>query len=483
MVVQQEILRLKTLGIRQRKVAKILGISRDSVKKYWNGIVDETPNVGPPSWVLSLDWEHIKKEIERSVPRKILYQELQQLHALPAYSNFCRYIKIKFSNENSPKITIRIVRQPGDSLEVDYAGDTVPILNPSTGEIIEAQLFVAAMSYSSYFYAEFTLTQQQEDFIGSHNRMFYYFGGVPKYLIPDNCKTAVTKSERYDPVINHTYQDMCVHYNVAVDPADPASPKHKPNVERTVGILQQDFLQRIRNKTYTSLGELNRDLHDYLRGKQQEIIKERGKSRAQLFEEEKLFLRPLPAFPYEIFYFKKANVHPDCHIQHNKNFFSVPYIHVGKEVCVRYNQNMIYIYVNTECVAMHSTPKTQGHYYTNEKHYPEKQIVDLHMNILALKSEAERYGPNLAQLVDRLFREEQFPLKKLRKVQGILELAKKFEKVAMEEAAETALIHNRLQYYFIKKCAENYRPPKSMNIYKAPARQLELICITGGNHE
>jgi transposase len=478
MAIQNEIFRLKALGRSRRETSQILGIDKETVGKYWNGPVAESPP-GTPTWVAGLNWEHIKTEIENGTSKKILYEELREDHGLPAYSNFCRYFAIKIGTR-VPEVTIKIQRIPGQSVEVDYSGDGWEIINPATNEVIQVELFVGAMSYSGHFYAEFTFSQKLEDFISSHSRMFSYFGGVCKYVIPDNCKTAVVKSEKYDPELNKTYHDMCVHYGIAIDPADPKSPRHKPNVERAVGILQQDFFPRIRNKTYTSLRDLNNDLWAYMRKKQDEIIRERGKSRKELFEQERPVLKELPKFPYEIFFFKKAKVHPDCHIQHSKNFYSVPYVHVGKDVMVRYNQSMVYVYINTECVAVHATSKGHGHYSTNDNHYPEKKIVDLHMNILGLKSEATSIGSNMELLIERIFKEAKFPLKNLRKAQGVIELAKKFEKEAIESAAESALLYNKLFYSYIKQCAENYRPPSDDVTFKTPIRQLELICLQGG---
>src|SRR5690606_4045509 len=126
----------------------------------------------------------------------------------------------------------------------------------------------------------FTFSQKLEDFIHCHVNMFRYFGGVPKYVVPDNCKTAVKLTDRYDPSINQSYQDMCRYYGMAVDPADPYKPRHKPNVEKSVHILQQDFLPRIRSVTFTTLKDLNNELRTWLAKKRLELMKDRGQSRA-----------------------------------------------------------------------------------------------------------------------------------------------------------------------------------------------------------
>jgi transposase len=482
MVIQEEIKRLKELGHSQRKVTKLLGIHRSTVRKYWDSPAPLPPNVEPP-WVNQLDWNHLASEIENKTTMKILHEELSQAHDLPTYSSFCRILAKKIENKSGPQITLRIPRIPGESVETDYSGESISILCPSTGEIKSTELFVGTMSCSSKIYAEFSESQRLEDWIGSHNRMFKYFGGVPKFEICDNLKSGVTETDKYDPEINRTFNDMARHYGLAIDPADRYSPKHKPNVEKSVDILQRDFFPRVRNRTFTSLHELNKSLWEYLEIKNSEEMKERGGSRDFFFEEEKKFLKPLPENPYEIFYWKKAKVHPDCHFQLKYNFYSVPHIFVGKEIDLKFNSKMVYASFQGEQIYCHKIPPGKSHFVTNEKHYPEKKIVDLQINIQALYKKAEGIGVNTHLLTKRLFDMPKFPLKNLRKVQAVINLSAIFSKEAMEYASESALELNKYTYNFIKSCAKNFRPKKENRIYQAPYRQLELICLQGVNNE
>ena len=249
--IQKEIQRLKAQGRSKSKVAKLLGLNRETVRKYWNDVEFNHVSQAPP-WALNVDWKKLKHDIKAKVPKKILYEELSEAIELPSYQAFCKYIKNNIKEDPKAQVVVKIERMPGDSIEVDYSGDSIQILSPATGELTSVELFVGVLSYSGYIYAEFTHSQKLEDFINAHNNMFTYFGGVARYIVPDNCKTAVTKTDKYDPLVNKTYHDMCVHYNIAVDPADSYSPRHKPNVEKAVHILQQDFLPRIRNKTYVA---------------------------------------------------------------------------------------------------------------------------------------------------------------------------------------------------------------------------------------
>lgn len=481
MAIQNEIKRLKDLGHNKSEVSRILGINRETVRKYWQ-TTEALEEIDTPDWVNEIDWDRINHDINSKVPKKILYEELIETNELPSYQAFCQYIRNNIKEDSKAKVVVKIERTPGDSIEVDYSGDTVQIISPATGEIKTVELFVGCLSYSGYMFAEFTLSQKLEDFINSHNNMFKYFGGVTRYIIPDNCKTAVTKTDKYDPLVNRTYHDMCVHYNIAVDPADSYSPRHKPNVEKAVHVIQQGFFPRIRKKTYTSLYELNRDLKEWLKKKNHESMKNRGHSRNYFYNLEKDQLKDLPASSYEICHFKKAKVHPDCHIQHQRNFYSVPYKYVGKEVDVKFNSKIIHVFYETKRIASHSILMGHTHYSTIPEHYPEEKVVKINYHLSQARLKAIKIGPNMEALIERLIRMDKFPLKTLRKVQGVLGLNSSFSNEALDYGAELCLDFNKLTYQGLKNYAKHYRP-REKKVSQAPIRDLSLICLQGGKNE
>ena len=312
--------------------------------------------------------------------------------------------------------------------------------------------------------------------------MFSFYGGVSKYLIPDNCKTAVIKTHKYDPVINPTYLDMCRYYGITVDPADPASPRHKANVERAIGIIQKDFYSRIRNKTYTSLMSLNKDLKEWLKEINNRPMQGRGKSRNHYLGKELPLFSPLPASPYEIFYFKKAKVHPDCHFQHNKNYYSVPHCFVGKEIDLKFNSRIVYAYYNCDKIASHTSCRGTYHYSTNTEHFPKKKYVDTNWHLEQAEISAQKAGPNVSILIKRLIKESKHPLKILRKVQGIMRLAKKYPQ-AIDYACEMALIFDRLSYDNIKRFAGNFKKDKEETVKEKPVRQLQFTFLQGDDDD
>ena len=478
----QEIQRLKKLGHTKSKVAKILGIDRGAIIRHWNQEHSDLDN-NIPAWTREIDWDHLNEELQINVPRKALYEELSAFISMPSYQAFCQYIR-EHQGKKTPVVTTRIERNPGDSVEVDYSGDGQQVLNPSTGELRKAELFVGASSYSGRFFAEFTPSQRLEDFISSHNHMFFYFGGIHRYIIPDNCKTAVTKTDKYDPLINQTYRDMCAYYGIAIDPADSASPRHKPNVERAVGIIQKSFFPRIRHKRFTSLIEINRELKAWMNGvNNNTVIRGRGNTRAFFFKKERPCLSALPESPYELFYFTKRKIHPDCHFQHQKNYYSVPYNLVGEEVDIKFNSRMVYAYSKCQLIAAHRSQKGSYHYSTNTAHYPERKYVDVDYNLNQVKKNARQIGPHTSALIERLANEARHPLKILRKSQGIVGLAKSFSLEALEYGCQMAVEFNRINYDNIKRFAKNYTKPKSSILQYSPQRQLEFVFLQGEGNE
>lgn len=171
------------------------------------------------------------------------------------YSQFCYYIQ---QDEQKHRATMHINRKPGEQVEVDWAGDPAHIINPDTGEIINAYVFVGVMTYSQYAYSEAFIDEKQPAWICAHVHMYEFFGGAAKILVPDNCKTAVMHNNNWnDQRINAVYQEMAEHYNTAVIPARVRAPKDKPNAEGTVGNISTWIIAALRNEQFFSLAELN----------------------------------------------------------------------------------------------------------------------------------------------------------------------------------------------------------------------------------
>ncbi len=281
------------------------------------------------------DFAYIRKELLRNgVSKKLLWTEyMEDCRANGEeplmYSQFCYHIQ---QDEQKRRATMHINRKPGEQVEVDWAGDPATVIDPDTGEILKAYIFVGVMTYSQYAYVEAFLDMKQKSWINAHVHMYEYFGGVAKILVPDNCKTAVIHNGGWKgQQINETYQEMAEHYGTAIIPARVRAPKDKPNAEGTVGMISAWITAALRDEQFFSLAELNRAISDKLTRFNRKLFQKKEGSRLSLFlEEEKPLLSPLPATRFELADCKQAAVQFNYHISIEKMLYSVPYEYIKK---------------------------------------------------------------------------------------------------------------------------------------------------------
>jgi transposase len=266
------------------------------------------------------DWSWIHTELrKKSVTLRLLWVEYREAHPDGyGYSQFCALYR-EWSKHLNP--SMRLSHKGGEKVFVDYAGQTVPLVDPHSGEVHETQIFIGVLGASNYTYAEAQESQQLANWIGAHVRLFAFLGGVPEIVVPDNLKAGVKHPSRYEPDLNPTYQDLAEHYGIAVIPARPRKPKDKAKVEVGVQVVERWILARLRNHTFFSLADLNRairELFDELNTRPMEHLE---RSRRELFEElDKPALGPLPEQPYEFADWKKATVNIDYHVEFDKHY-------------------------------------------------------------------------------------------------------------------------------------------------------------------
>ena len=263
----REVLRLKyELGRSNREIARSCDIGSSTVSDYlkrarmtgltWPLSDDQSdsfleralfpPPTPPGSFCLIPDFAeiHAEQQKRRGITLNLLWQEYKEQHPDGyQYSWFCHNYR-HWSGRLD--VTMRHEHRAGEKLFVDYAGQTVGIVDRLTGEIRKAQIFVAVLGASNYTYAEATLSQQIEDWIGSHVRAFNFFGGVPEVIVPDNLKSGVTKACRYEPDLNPTYHDLAWHYQTVVVPARVRKPRDKAKAEAGVLLVERWILARLR---------------------------------------------------------------------------------------------------------------------------------------------------------------------------------------------------------------------------------------------
>ncbi len=456
-----------------RSIARVLRLSRRTVRKY----LEPTPK--PPSdggaWEEEIDWDYVRQEVYGK--GTTVKQVGREVAPDIAYVKFWRVFREQAGLKASPEqVTLRLNHKPAEKTQVDFC-DGVFITDRNSGKKTLTQFFLGVLPFSSYSFGEFVLDQKLPTFIGVQSRMFAYFGGVTPYLVVDNLKSGVLRADLYDPDVNPTYCDFANHMGFAVLPARPYKPKDKGSGEAHIGVVQRGFFQQVRNRIFYSLEELNEALRHYLEWLNHQVMKDYGVSRAQRFEEEKKQLKALPPSPFELSEWRRAKVHPDCHIQVEKNFYSVPFVYVGQQLRVRLTEKMVEIFSeDSQPLSAHTRLSGIGKFSTYDSHYPEKKLSVARFEVHHAKAQAQKLGPNVEKLVEKLLATDH-PLRHLRRVQGILRLAKRYPITleALEHACQRALFFNKTRLSYIKACALFFLSHGQRPTLLAPNRQVDTV--------
>lgn len=352
------------------------------------------------------------------------------------YSQFCDLYRRWVKNLD---VSLRQKYNAGEKLFIDYAGQTIPIIDPKTGEITAAQIFLATLGASNYTFAEASISQELHCWINSHVNAFKFFGGVPHILVPDNLKSGITKPCRYEPDINPTYLDLAQHYGAAVIPARSGKPKDKAKVESAVLIAERWILAPLRNRTFFSLTELNRAIAQRLTEFNTRKFQKLDANRRQLFEQiDKPALKPLPEIPYEFAEWKKARVNIDYHIEVLRHYYSVPYQLRKEQVDVRLTSRTVEILFKNRRVASHVRDNRPGAFTTLTEHMPVSHQKYLEWTPTRIIKWAAKIGPNTEILISLVLESRTHPEQAYRSCLGIMRLANRYSPERLEAASKRA---------------------------------------------
>ena len=385
------------------------------------------------------DFEHITRHMRRKgVTLFLLWEEYRALHPDGyGYSRFCE-LCAEHTGRLDPRL--RQVHRAGEKLFVDYAGQTVTVLDRNTGQTRQAQVFVATLGASDYTFAEATWTQGLEDWIGSHVRAFTFFGGVPEIVVPDNLKAGVTQACYYEPAINPSYNEMARHYGVAVLPARVAKPRDKAKVENHVLQVERRILAPLRDRIFLSLEECNQAMAALLTELNARPFQQLNGCRRQLFEEvEAPALRPLPVAAYCFAHWRKARVGIDYHIAVEHCFYSVPYTLIRQEVEVRLTHNTVEVFHHGQRIASHPRCTQRNRHVTTTEHMPKAHQAYLEWTPQRLVQWARTAGTATAQVVEAIMSSRSHPQQGFRSCLGIMRLGKEFGQERLEAACVRAL--------------------------------------------
>jgi len=386
---------------------------------------------------------------KKSVTLQLLWYEYKQVHPDGyQYSQFChlyrRWVK-------KLDVTLRQQHRAGEKAFIDYAGQTVPIIDPNTGEIQQAQIFIAALGASSYTFAEASLSQELPSWINSHVHAFEFFGGVPHILVPDNLKAGVSKPCRYEPDINPTYQELAEHYGATVIPARSGKPRDKAKVESAVLVAERWILAALRNHTFFSLAELNKAIREKLSDLNSRRFQKLNTTRQELYETlDKPALKPLPAHRYEYAEWKKARVNIDYHVEVDRCYYSVPYQLVKEQVDLRLTAHTVEVLFKNRRVTAHKRSYVPGTFTTLTEHMPKSHQRYLDWTPSRIIHWAGKTGPNTKKLVSRILENRPHPEQGFRSALGIMRLSRHYTPERLENASTRALAIRAYSYKSVK---------------------------------
>jgi transposase len=393
------------------------------------------------------DFKRLHTELHRKgVTLELLWQEYRAVHSDGyGYSRFCDLYR-EFCSELEP--VMRQTHRPGEKLFVDFAGATMPIVDPATGEVRDAAVFVAALGASNFTYAEVVESQALRHWLDAHVRAFEFLGGAPEVLVPDNLKAAVSKPSFYDPDINPSYQDLADHYGCVVIPARVRKPRDKAKVENAVQQVERWVLAPLRNQRFFSVSEANRAARERLNWLNDRPLSKLDVSRRTIFLElDKPALRALPVTRFEIPEWRlNAGVNIDYHVEFDGHYYSVPYPLVQKRVDVRATANTVECFHNGQRVASHPRSYIRGKHSTTNEHRPRTHRLFAEWTPSRLVRWASAIGPETASAVEAVMANRRHPEQGFRTALGIIRLADRFGKERVERASERARVLGALNY-------------------------------------
>nr|VFJ45189.1 MAG: Transposase [Candidatus Kentron sp. DK]VFJ55962.1 MAG: Transposase [Candidatus Kentron sp. DK] len=455
----QDILRLKYESkLSHEKIARALALSKGVVAKYISAA-----QAHGISWPLSQEHEatlerllstpartslgakakpdcfYLHTELKhKGVTLRLLWEEYAAVHGPAAYrySRFCEHYQQWRARQ---KRSMRQRHIAGEKLFIDYCGPTVDVVDGATGEIRQAQVFVAVLGASNYTYVEATWTQGLPDWIASHVRALAFFGGVVRLLVPDNLKSGVLKADRYAPQINSTYAELARHYGTAILPTRPYKPKDKAKAEVAVQVAERWILARLRHQTFFSLGELNVAIRQLVGQMNERPLQRQKVSRRMLFETLDLpVLHPLPSTPYEYAQWKKAKVGIDYHIEFDGRLFSIPHSLVGEVVELRITAMQVGVLHKGKQVAIHQR-HGQGRFSTQPHHMPESHRRHQEWSPRRFLSWAKQIGSATHTVVRYQLENRPHPEHGYRACLGILHQGRHYGNERLEQACAQAV--------------------------------------------
>jgi transposase len=465
----RDVLRLRfENGLSHRAISAAVGLSKGSVHDYlarahkaalnWQAARElsedeverrlfQQVGTNEPPERAPIDFAWVHRELRRTgVTLQLLwieYREAVERHATAGvrayqYSQFCD-LYAGFRQKLNP--SMRQVHRAGEKSFVDYSGKKPQVVDRETGEMIDVELYVMVLGASNYTYAEATRTQTVADFVGSTVRAFEYYGCVPQVVVPDQLKSAVAKSDRYDPDINPTFAEMAQHYGTAVVPARPYKPRDKAKVEAGVLVAQRWILARLRNRTFFSIEELNVAIAELLEELNTRPFQKLEGCRRSAFETlDRPAMKALPPSRYVVADWKEARANIDYHVDYDHRLYSVPCALIREYVWLRVTATTVEAFFRGQRVASHARSYGRwGTMVTSEEHRPKAHRDYGEWPPERLVAWAETLGPAAGQVAEAIMTARRHPEYGYRSCLALMRTSKRYGVARTEAACRRAL--------------------------------------------
>lgn len=461
-------------------ISKYLSLSRNTVKKYialyellnlsiedidqksdaqLEALFSNSKTVNPSARLKAVYgfFPYMERELKKTgVTKQLMWEDYHSKHPEGLkISQFCEHY-LRWSKKVNP--VMHMNHKAGDKMFVDYAGKTLQLVDPNTGQITEVEFFVAILGASQYTYAEASMTQKKEEFIVSVENALHYFKGVPQAIVPDNLKSAVTKSNRYEPTLNETFLDFADHYETTILPARAYKPRDKSLVEGAVKILYQRIYPALRSRVFHELKGLNKAIWEELETHNNKKLTGRPTSRFQLFKQiEQEVLAPLPLNRYQVKLLAFATVMQNGHVllSKDKHYYSVPFQYIRKKVKIMYTEDSVEVYHKYNRIALHKRNLKPFNYTTKKEHLASTHQFITEWTPQRFINWGASIDPDVKEFITRLLEKKQHPEQSYKSCMGVLSFVKKVGSERLINACRRALDYHVYNYKIIQKILEN----------------------------
>ncbi len=494
----KQIITLHIDGVSNRKIAGLLGISRNTVNTY---IQLFTASEWSFEELMRLDNSSLQEQFPsrttidndrfdalmryfekinqaRNHPGftfQYHYREYRNQSAEPyRYTQFMEHYNRKYGKE---KGSMKLEHEAGHEVFIDFAGKTLHIIDKSTGELIPVEVFIAILPNSQYTYVEACKSQKREDLISCMSNALAYYGGTPKAIVSDNLKSAVSRANKYEPEINRSFKEFALHYNCVINPARTYSPQDKALVENAVHLTYQRIYYPIREMVFFSLVDLNREIKIWLEHYNDLLFQRKESSRRELFQSvERQYLKPLPDSTYQLKDYRRSKVQKMGYVYFSpdKNYYSVPYRYIGKQTQIHYTKSLIEVYFNNLRIAVHERSPLIGSYITNKEHLSSTHQEYVNWSPEFFKNLAQKHGPSVVSFVSGLLGDNDYPEVNYKRALGLIQLHKSYGSKRLNDACERALYGKVFSYNMVKNILKNNLDAQHIDINELEGAQSHI---------